>query len=1279
MCEGPPYDDTDPKTSNEGGFRASEQGDNKEELRKAAERARRREAQGTSHRDPEKEDSEEPPQTEAPSNNTSSHEGASSTSTEGDTDVPPESAEESNASKDDTPPEAAQEEADAKTSSANEESAADAEAASSEEQPTPEPESAEENNASKDDAPEDKEPKKEPSGSSDTQKSTSGGKKTKFEDAESAADPKKKQQTSRDRSGSDADSSRKKTSDTGKKKDQNSGQSEGEKAKEKEPKQKKESQEAPDVFTAPAGLHFEPEGTLSEWWRWKEILNVQPEDTFKDVSRKYRQLMIKYHPDKNGRRTGPDADKWESAVKHFSNAFEYAEYQMQGTRKKKKLDHVDVQKYERVVRKAQEGFMREQRRRQKERDARRRGNQGDAGGARNTGTQSRTTGARTGTGPGAGSGGRRSTSGAGSSGRGSSTAGSGPRTGSAGGASSGGGARTSSRTTSGASGTRPGAGGSTRGRSRTTSGSSRTGSSGDGRRRASSTGSRSSRSSTGAGSTGRSRGPGTPPPPPGGPETPPKYARSERYRNLIKDVRQTREALAQEKATLSQKDRDALDRVARGESVTLSTEARRYKAAADAYEVKRAEYVGTKTWRAVNERKRMVEEEIQHMIERDTIFEKVKKGWRWLGDQNAEKLGWKSQRRLGKFTARMLSVRTGISVGLLGISMATGVGALVGTAAFGARRVMSGVGITFTSYDLMANARERQLLSVSEDAVKNMNARALENRMAQFEAQALLSGKNVLESEDYLLLRKYYAKEVNKADGARKVQKLDDALRKSQEQLQKEKKHRKVAAIGLGVLGALGFSGIGQKAFAESLVGHSDAGLVGDPEAIQQAFNELREGVTPVLTPEQLADVGQSADVAASVTKAAVEQKTEAVREIYEIQQDGNVWETAQEIKKALGMDDATFAKAWATTEVPLEDGTLVPLHKLNLVHAGDHLSFDADTGKFVFSNANALELPHGTGESIGSAVSAPQEVPVQEAMRYGDLSSTVLSPETSARLEEIASLRLDELRPEDLALLEPFKEASDVFYEDNMFMTVADFVEFGNANIADHDLEFASPVDMSGHTYELETDIEQEGTQSAEVVSETVSERANSILHTVFEGNEAEWHEKWKDFNAHKLLKFEYPSDIDIPVTRLQDILENIREHIGEPKTPFWGRNETVSEYLLRGLEEMQNRGINVETLGVEEITKSVGSIDELISLYLDEDLSEVLGEAYQSTPLWDSLRNTPAIGLLRKNVELMTDEESAVFRYIQGLHVDIMPRSSDETVEEFLRRALERKLESS
>lgn len=289
---------------------------------------------------------------------------------------------------------------------------------------------------------------------------------------------------------------------------------------------------------------------------------------------------------------------------------------------------------------------------------------------------------------------------------------------------------------------------------------------------------------------------------------PEKYEKTFELREQIKAMRDARANLVVLEDELNRR-RSVLGRVkgAFQDSGSIKVFEERYKEAQEKYNGKRAEYIGAKADRIVKESQKLAEAEAEK--HQEGKFEKLREGWRWLGEQNLEKAGWKPESKTGKFFARALSARTAISLGLLGGGLVLGAGSAVGIGALATRRALAGTSAGFGAYDLIRGADERKAVRKVEDTSK-MSVYELEASLADLEARARYSGKKVVRSEKYRNLRRTYAARVEGKDD-RQVAILGALSRSDWERegakLDASRRERRMKAEGLA-LGAIVGSGM---------------------------------------------------------------------------------------------------------------------------------------------------------------------------------------------------------------------------------------------------------------------------------------------------------------------------------------------------------------------------------------------------------------------------------------------------------------------------------------
>ncbi|MFB6212804.1 MAG: helix-hairpin-helix domain-containing protein, partial [Candidatus Magasanikbacteria bacterium] len=232
-----------------------------------------------------------------------------------------------------------------------------------------------------------------------------------------------------------------------------------------------------------------------------------------------------------------------------------------------------------------------------------------------------------------------------------------------------------------------------------------------------------------------------------------------------------------------------------------------YQNELEEYERMKAEYIGEKTQRALNEKKSLAEAMNKQEIGSST-FEKIKENWKKLSDYNlynALPEDWQPEGSINKTILKFMSLRTASTTALLGISAATGSYA-VGGAAYGLRRAMSGAGFGFGTYDMVKNFKDAKELSVSKEEVKNMDNDELEEKMNQLTMKASIEGKRPAQEESYRILRKEYknrAEESGQVTLSSETQKeINKAMQEKAEEINKIDKTALSAGITAGTLTA---------------------------------------------------------------------------------------------------------------------------------------------------------------------------------------------------------------------------------------------------------------------------------------------------------------------------------------------------------------------------------------------------------------------------------------------------------------------------------------------
>lgn len=173
--------------------------------------------------------------------------------------------------------------------------------------------------------------------------------------------------------------------------------------------------------------------------------------------------------------------------------------------------------------------------------------------------------------------------------------------------------------------------------------------------------------------------------------------------------------------------------------------ARELQKAKEAYEKNRAEYVGGHAGRMLKERVQTETARVEKVVENRGWKEKLGKtvydAYKWLGDKNLESYAAKkTDSKFWKTAGRVASLRTVVNLTLGGVALAASAGAAIGAGAIVTRRLMSGVGGSIASYDLMRQVADRGMLNATPESAKSMSPQDLATSMEAIEAKARVSG-----------------------------------------------------------------------------------------------------------------------------------------------------------------------------------------------------------------------------------------------------------------------------------------------------------------------------------------------------------------------------------------------------------------------------------------------------------------------------------------------------------------------------------------------------------
>ncbi len=267
--------------------------------------------------------------------------------------------------------------------------------------------------------------------------------------------------------------------------------------------------------------------------------------------------------------------------------------------------------------------------------------------------------------------------------------------------------------------------------------------------------------------------------------------------------------------------------------------------ATERYDKARAEYVAGDIRKFVLEQTALFEKR----AEITGSFEKIRRGWKWLGEMNLTKLGAKPGGFWSGMVYRGVNIRSVASGGLLGLGVLTPVGWF----ALGTRQVMSGVGTGFLAYEMLRRKHEAKLTKLADEEVSGLMHGEAAERMIQLAAYARANHTWEAVRPAYEKLQKRYEKDLEDVkdwlqlspDGTKD---FTEAVRKEQTTLTKKERDKEKTRRFLGVAaGAAAFFGVplvrrwlGYKDIAEAASGSRGSGLSAS-EAVRSKMEQLPE------------------------------------------------------------------------------------------------------------------------------------------------------------------------------------------------------------------------------------------------------------------------------------------------------------------------------------------------------------------------------------------------------------------------------------------------------
>ncbi|MDE2311474.1 MAG: hypothetical protein KGJ93_00085 [Patescibacteria group bacterium] len=270
------------------------------------------------------------------------------------------------------------------------------------------------------------------------------------------------------------------------------------------------------------------------------------------------------------------------------------------------------------------------------------------------------------------------------------------------------------------------------------------------------------------------------------------------------------------------------------------------------YDKKKAEYYKVATAQFLQERDKLLEEEIKNQAPGKRWPKKAYDWYKGLSNKNlalfVERVrGKKIENRYVKAGLGMVNPRTAISLGLLGGGVYFGATA-AGVGIFTARRLVSGTSASVGTYDLLNLARggrDRVKLAKEIDKIETLDE--VEQRMARIEARVMFDGKTYETLQGDRLYQQLkskraeiYEKKTAEQDTAWKLsQFIGERSKKDEEQIEKslgkEKNFRRLATATGAAVGAVIGTGKLNWLYRKLMPEHASAaapkGLAGHPEA----------------------------------------------------------------------------------------------------------------------------------------------------------------------------------------------------------------------------------------------------------------------------------------------------------------------------------------------------------------------------------------------------------------------------------------------------------------
>lgn len=409
----------------------------------------------------------------------------------------------------------------------------------------------------------------------------------------------------------------------------------------------------------------------------------------------------------------------------------------------------------------------------------------------------------------------------------------------------------------------------------------------------------------------------------------------------------------------------------------------------EAYEAKRLEYVGGSVERQIEAQEQKIEAARETLEKQKGFLPKIFESHKKLGELNVgllmeKKFGGAPRSRVGKVIAKALSVRTAIGLGLVVGSGIFGAGSAVGFTMIAARRMLTGMGASVGTYDVLKSARDAKLSAeLAPLQIETMDKEEVVTRMEQIEANALTGGRGLAGNKAYEQLKARFVEvatvrqNLRELAGESKASQMREELGKADAGLAAEVQKAKSANLKRkGIAAAVGLfvgSGAWAKVFGNTTSWFREyVGLA--KKTVTAAVSEA--AVAPSI-PQEAALPVQPDEIRASMLTD--------VHSEYQVAPSGSI-ETVGAAKAEVVLDE----KMAAASEVVRGDGYARVIQR-DLLADPEKFGYDAESGTDVktWAKATAADVMRKNG-----LLSADREMRFSFDPASGDKPRIVLKME---------------------------------------------------------------------------------------------------------------------------------------------------------------------------------------------------------------------------------------------------------------------------------------------